>query len=152
MPLEYSAISFFGLDCELEQVQQLARALGGHAAVQGVHAPDELEELAAGEAVEQNGFVWDDADSALDLDGPRGHGEAQDLDGSGGGRRQAHQHADGGGLAGAVGSQETEEAAARDRQGEAIDGGLLAVDLAQLADRDSRRRLGHRFHGNPRSG
>ncbi len=56
------------------------------------------------------------------------------------GGRQAHEHPDGGGFAGAVGAQESEEAPARDLQVQAVHGGLGPVHLTEIADRNRRSR------------
>ena len=69
-----------------------------------------------------------------------GHRHAEQADGAGGGRSEAHQHFNGGGFAGAVGSEEAEKAALGDGQAEAIDGGFVAVDLAEILDLDSERK------------
>ena len=84
MPLEYSAISLRAL-VQLEQLQQLARALRGHGPREAVHAADEFEKLPAGEAVEQQRFIGHQADALLDLEFLLGHGHAQQFDRAGGG-------------------------------------------------------------------
>ena len=51
---------------------------------------------------------------------------------------QAHQHADGGRFSRAVRSEEAEEASARNRQGQTVYRGLLAVRLPKIANGNSR--------------
>ncbi len=71
------------------------------------------------------------------------HREAEEFDGARSRRNEAGEHPDGGGLAGAIGAEEPEEGAARDREGEPIDSGPAVVDLAQIADGDGGCGRGH---------
>ena len=109
------------------------------APLEPVHAADELEELRAGETVEEQRFVGDEADAALDLEIIAGQLEAEDLDGAAVGGNEAGEHADGGRFAGAIGAEEAEERAARDLQVDAVHGGLRAVKLLQIAGEDGGR-------------
>jgi hypothetical protein len=52
------------------------------------------------------------------------------------GGNQSGERADGGGLAGAVGSEEAEERSARDFEIDAIDGCLEAIRFSKIADQD----------------
>ena len=56
------------------------------------------------------------------------------VDGAGGGFENAEDHVDGGGLAGAVGAEESEDLAGADLEGEVVDGVDGAVLLAQMRD------------------
>ena len=62
---------------------------------------------------------------------------------AGGRDDEAHQHGDGGGLAGAVAAQQRRDRAARKREADAVDGGDVAIDLAQLPHVDGRRQGRH---------
>ncbi len=64
------------------------------------------------------------------------HLGAEHLDGAGGGRDEAHDHGDGGGLAGAVAAEKSGDGATLERERNAVDrtGGL--VDLHQLVNGD----------------
>ena len=61
------------------------------------------------------------------------------------GGRQAHQHADGGGLAGAIGPEKTEKTAARNFQVETVHSRLVSIDLTEVVDRN-RGAGAHVFH------
>ncbi len=124
---------------ELEQIQQLIGAGARHGAIQTIDPADEFDELAAGKMIEQHGFIRHQADLLFDVERPLGHRQSQQLNAAGSGRRQAHQHFDGGGFAGAVRSQESEEATLGNGEREAVDGGLVAVYFSQIADFDRRR-------------
>src|SRR4029079_14628519 len=102
--------------------RELARALEPDAREQPVgprptlgarhveEAPDEIEQLLAGEVVVEVGALGQVAEAALGVEiRPRAAEEAHAAS-----RRedQAHEHLDGGGLAGAVGSEEPEDLAA----------------------------------------
>ena len=128
---------------QLEQFQQLIRAFLRHAAVQPVDPADEFDELAAGEMIEQQRFVRHQADLLFDFERVLRHGQTHQRDGACSGRSQAHQHFDGGGFAGAVGPQESEKAAARNRERQPIHGGLVAVDFAQIVYFNGGRRVVH---------
>ena len=59
-------------------------------------------------------LLGDDADLALDLFALAGEGLAVDADFTGGGQEQGGEHADGGGLPGAVGAEEAKKLTAAD--------------------------------------
>ena len=84
------------------------------------------------------------SDLALDRQAFLGHGQSQQADGARGGRRQTHQHLDGGGFAGSVGSQEFHETAARHAERQPVHGGFLIVHFPEIVDldrwRNARRR------------
>ena len=61
---------------------------------------------------------------------------AEEGDGAGIGAGDADHHADGGGFAGAVGAEEAEHLAGFDRKGQALDGDLFVVQLADVVEFD----------------
>ena len=128
---------------EFEEFKEFGGAGFGEGLGEGVHAADEFEELLAREAVEEEGFVGDEADALFDFYFAGGHGEAQEFDGAGVGADEAGEHADGGGFAGAVGAEEAEEGASWDGEGEAVDGGFAVIFLAKIPDLDGRGGIGH---------
>ena len=118
---------------ELEQLHQLARAAGGHVPREAVHAADELEKLAAGQPVEQRGFIGHHAHQALDAVEFLGHPHAQHLHFARCGGQQSDQNVDRGGLAGAVRPQEAEKASSRHFQVQAVQRGLVSVRFGQTS-------------------
>ena len=58
----------FAVGLKLKEVHEAAGALDGLRAREGVHAADEFEELDAGEAVEEEGLVGDEADLLFDFE------------------------------------------------------------------------------------
>ena len=64
--------------------------------------------------------------------------DAQDAGCSRGGREHSHQHFDGGALAGAVGAEQAEGAAAGDREREVVDGQRAAEALGEIEKLDGR--------------
>jgi hypothetical protein len=77
-----------------------------------VHLGDELQDLAAAQVVVEDGRIGQIADAAFDFGGIGMAIEAVDQYPSAAGHQYAHHHADGGGLAGAVGAEEAEYFAA----------------------------------------
>ncbi len=71
-------------------------------------------------------------------------GLAEELHVAGVGHGDADHHADGGGLAGAVGAEEAEHAAGLDLEGEIFDGDFGVVGFADLLEFDD----GHGFSNN----
>src|SRR5690606_19022739 len=95
------------------------------------------EVVPAGEEAVQGGALDEGADVGQDGARRARHGAPQDVRRAGGRLDQAHQHADGGGLARAVGAEETEDAARRDGQPQTVDGELsAAVALGERAGGD----------------
>jgi len=119
---------------QLEEFEQRQGALDGYGAGEPVHAADELQELGAGEAIEEERFVGHQTDAPLDIEFAFGERHAQQFNGAGGGRDEAGEHADGGGFARAVGTQESEEATAGDDEVEAVDRGFASVVFAEVVD------------------
>ena len=68
---------------------------------------------------------------ALDFDGVGEEVLTEDLDGAGGGREEAGEHLDGGGFAGAVGSEEAEELAGLDVEIDVVDCGEAIEDAGK---------------------
>ena len=64
----------FAVGLELEEVHQFAGAFDGGGARQTVHSADEFEKLDAGQTVEEERFVGDEADSLLDFQFVLGRG------------------------------------------------------------------------------
>src|SRR5580704_11304226 len=93
--------------------------------------------------IEEQRLVGHQTDLLLDLQGAFGHRQAQQRNGAFGGRRQTHQHFDGGGFPRAVGSQKSEEAPSRYGEREAIHGGLVPVNFSKVVDFDYRRGFTH---------
>lgn len=94
----------------------------------------------AGEEAVQGRTLDERADLGKDGPGRPGHRAAQHAGRARGRLDQAHQHADGGGLARAVRTEEAEDAARRDGQVEAVHGELsAAVALGQAAGGDDAR-------------
>jgi hypothetical protein len=81
-----------------------------------VEAPHQLEELLAGEAFEQGRVFGNIADALLDINGAFGERQTGDGDGSGGGGEEAGDDLDGGGLSGAVGTEEADDLAGAEGQ------------------------------------
>ena len=74
----------------------------------------------------------------VDVDRLPGHGDLAAV-----ALEQAADHRDGGGLAGAVGTQQAVGLAAGDVEADAVDGDPFAVALAQVATHEQRLDLGH---------
>jgi hypothetical protein len=113
-----------------------AGAFHGGGPRQPVHAAHEFQELGAAQTVEEQRFLGHQADALLDLQFVPGELEAQDLDAAAIGGNQSGEHADGGRLSSAVGSQEAEERSARDFEIDAVDRGLEAIRFSKIADQD----------------
>src|SRR5690606_3454521 len=101
-----------------------------------LHGGEELQVLAHGEVAEQRELLGHVADAAAQRLGLLGDAQAQYFDLALGGREQAAEHADGGRLAGAVGTEKAVDAGARHRQVDVVDGEQVAEALAQAAGAD----------------
>jgi hypothetical protein len=112
-------------------------------AIQPVNAPYEFGELAAGQLVEQQRFIRDQADLLFDLERILRHGQSHQPDCPRSGRSQPHQHLDGGGFARAIGTQESEEAALGNGERQPVDSRFGAVDLSEIADFYGGGEVGH---------
>ena len=104
--------------------------------VEPVHRRAELEDLAAGEVGIEDRFVRQEADQPLDrdavLEGIQPVDEQPPL------RRfeDAHEEAEQGGLAGAVGAEQPADLAGRDGEGDVLERQLLAEGLGDALDLD----------------
>ncbi len=117
--------------------------LGGAAGVGRGHAlqaGEVDEELAHALAGGEQRVLREDADLALELgDGVRRAVEDEDL--APGRRQVAGEHREGGGLAGAVGADEAEDAALRHLEGDVVDGGEGAERARHALEIDGGGRL-----------
>lgn len=98
-----------------------------------------------GERGAQGDLLPDDADRPADRDGVAGDAGSRDGGVAPRRREQAREHRDGGGLAGAVGAEQSEDLALGHAEGDAGDGDLPVVGLAETGDLDA-----HAYR--PRSG
>src|SRR5580692_3717372 len=103
------------------------------------------QDFAYAETAVEVALLGDDGDALLDADGVGSHVETHDGGGAGGGQHAGDQHADGGGFAGAVGSQQAEDLAGAHAEGDAVDGvyGRLRVAFNEVADFYGRGGGGH---------
>ena len=116
---------------EVQGVFDAALALGAGDAVE---LGGKVEIFPAGEAAIGGKHLRHVADSAADLRGSFDDVEAGDRGGALGRLEQGGEHLDGGALAGAVGSQEAEDGAVGDVQGDVI-GGDQVAEAAREAKR-----------------
>ena len=100
--------------------------------VEAIHAADEGEVFAGGELAEEGHAFGNDADVAFDFDGVGEEVLAENLDGARGGCEEAGEHLDGGGFAGAVGTEKAEELAG-------LDGKIDVVDCGESVEGASKR-------------
>ncbi|MNK90611.1 hypothetical protein D3C87_1106720 [compost metagenome] len=129
------------------QAEVFQRAVHGLAAVgHGVDAGHELEVLADRQVFPVGKALCHIADVALDLGGLLQDVEAQAGARARVRRQQPAHHADGGGLAAAVGAEEAEDLAARHLHGQVVDHVLVAEALVQPLDVDRQRAVGA-IHG-----
>ena len=105
---------------QAEGVEQLRGARAGFVARHAVDIAGEQEVLFDGEVVEEAEIFGQDADAALEFERVAGGIEAADVDLAGGGGEQSGEHFDGGGLPGAVGSQEGADVAGVDFEIESV--------------------------------
>src|SRR5262249_14618447 len=130
-------------------------AAGGAAAVQALDAGAGAEGLGDAHLGGEGAVLRHVADAAAHLEGVPEDVEAVDGGGAGSGRQEAGKDPHGGGLAGAVGPEEADDAAARHVEGDVADGGVVAVELGESVNVDHggnsssgnrgsfRRRLAH---------
>lgn len=132
------------LHAEGETADATARRLGQPDFLEHLVHPAPRDAVAAG----QGGQVGGGAAAAVDLSGveegadvPQSarvlvEGDAADGGGAGGGRIQAEDHPQGGGLAGSVGAEESGDLARPHGEGQMVDGRLAAVALGEFVDFD----------------
>ncbi len=123
---------------ELEALEQLVDAR--LAVLDAVHVGVEAQVLLRGEVEVEHRVVRDEADGAAHRHGVLAHVVAGHLDAAGARREQRGQHAQRGRLAGAVGAEDAQEAAALEAEGEALQHLAAAERLAQALDLDLERR------------
>ena len=107
---------------QVDDGEQLGHAVGGLASRHALEAALQREQFAAGLEVVESGLLERDADAPPHLGGPLPDVDAVDPSAAGGGAQQRGEHADGGGLAGAVRAEEAEDLPALDGEVDAVDG------------------------------
>src|SRR6266545_2346353 len=110
---------------------QRSRRLAGQAA-------DHLDVLPAGEDLVDGGGLARQADAGAHAIGVGADVDARDAGAAGVGLEQGGEHADEGGLAGAVGAEQAVDAAGRDGEAEAVQRADLAEVLGEPLDLDDR--------------
>jgi len=121
-----------GLVRQLEEGEEPIGPLGGDRRLDTVEVSHEGQELPSCELRVQVGTLGHVADTPLHLQGLLQDVEAGHYGGPPAGFEQAGQHADGGGLARAVGAEEAEQFAGEDGEVKPFDRRQTAVVLAQL--------------------
>ena len=119
---------------EARHAQHVLLAFRAHVFGDAVNPAEEVDVLFHGEIVVERELLRHVADVLADLFGILGDVEAGHGAPAGGGRQQPAEHADDGGFAGAVGTQETEDLALVHLEGDVIDGHEIAEGLDQVAD------------------
>ena len=100
----------------------------------------EIHVLPGGLFVVETGILKDDAEALAGQLLLHRRIKSVELDTAAGGAQQRGQHLDGGGFAGAVGSEKSEDLTLRDIETDVIDGGEIAEDLDQIGDGNHPRR------------
>jgi hypothetical protein len=101
-----------------------------------VHLADELEDLAAAQIIIEQRIIRKITDVPFHFDAISVAVEPVDRHAAAGRDQDAHQHANGGGLAGAVGPEKPEHLASLDGQIEVAHGRELAVRLREMLERN----------------
>ena len=122
---------------ELESLEELIGA--GFPAGEFVRRGDEAEVFEDGEVVEQFRIVGDVGEALLGFDRPGADVESADAGGAGRGSEDAGDAAHRGGLAGAVGADQGDDAAWVDRSGGVVQRGELLVALGEVVELENRR-------------
>ena len=115
---------------QVDDVEQMGDSVFDVASGDVVEAGLEAKELATGLEDVESGFLKGDPDGSADLSVLVEDVESGDPGLAGGGPEQGGQHADGGRLAAAVLSEETEDLSGTDTEIDAVDG----LDLAEVLD------------------
>ena len=137
--------ALMGMGTEAEPVDQPARAGFGMRGVDAPEPADEFEIFERRQLVVDHRLVGNPGHHLLGRDGIGQRVDAEDRDRPGVRPQQAHHHAQGGGLAGAVGAEQGVEFAGADGEVEPID--RRAVEgLPQIADFDGKRGIGTHQH------
>ena len=125
------------MPCEqLEQFEHLADAIVDAVIGNPVQPGVKREELAGGELLVDEGTIRNEPQRRLGGFGRDGQVVAVDQDVPGGRLQQAGDHANGGGLAGAVRTEKPVNLARLHLEADAIDRGERAVALDETSDRD----------------
>ncbi|MNT37210.1 hypothetical protein D3C72_1733370 [compost metagenome] len=119
-------------------LQQFLDALARCAAVQVLDGGEEFQVFVHRQVLVEGELLRHVADAPLQGFGVVGDLAAEHFDLAGAGQQQAAEHADGGGLAAAIGAEEAEHLGAVDVQVQPVDGGELAEALGQAACADHR--------------
>jgi len=101
-----------------------------------VESAEEGEVFSGGEVVVHDHFFADEADVGADLAVLGDDVEAGDGGGAVGGSGEGAEHADDGGFACAVGSEEAEDFAGHDLEADVVDGGEVAEHFLEVGDGD----------------
>jgi hypothetical protein len=109
----------------------------------GVEAGEHVEGLPDGEIVDERDGLELNADALFDGPGVARNIDAEDADGAGGRLAEALDHFEGGGLAGAVGSEDAEDLPFFDGEGDAVNGYGVLVALGQIGNDNSRHPRHH---------
>ena len=96
------------------------------------HFGNPLQEAGHGHVVVERSGLGEVADLAFGLFGVVDHGDAADFDAAGGGGEEAGDHAHGGGLSGSIGSEESEDFALVDGEGQVVDGHFGAKAFGEI--------------------
>jgi len=123
---------------QVDDGQDLVHAAVELLAPEPLEASEEAEVLAGGQVGVDGQILGDVADGGLgvgraDVDRPAGHDDLPAV-----APEEAADHRDGGGLAGAVGAEQAVGLAGGDLEAHAVDGGPLAVALAEVAADEDR--------------
>src|SRR5687768_3602044 len=121
---------------ELEQLEQLVDPPFNGGALLPVEGGGEAEKLRAGELVIDEGAVGNEAEACFGFQRAAVDVDTTDLDGATGGAKNAGNHAKGGGLPGPIGTEKSEELAARYGQVDSVDCGEPAIPLGELMQSD----------------
>jgi len=129
---------------QIGQDQDLVHPPGEIATAHSLQPTEEDEVLAGSQVGVDRQVLWDIADRRLGLGRPDVHGTAGRHDLAAVAAEQAADHRDRRGLARPVGAQEPVGLAGCDLEADAVDGGPVAVSLAEVTAHQLRLRLGHR--------
>lgn len=122
---------------EFKEIDEFQGAFEGHGAGEAVKAADKLEVFRAGEVIEEESFIGDEADALAGAEasfwlvGVDGLAEEEHF--AGGRLSYPHEHFDSSGFAGPIGTEKAIKAALRHRKAETIDGSFWAVALTELS-------------------
>src|SRR5262249_39994052 len=127
---------FLGAVEQAGELQNLVDALAQIGAAQALRTAPVRKILVSGKIVIERDLLRHDAHAAPRLDTVLHHGGAHPANAPGGGRKQRRDASDGGGLAGAVGTQQAENLARPRSEGYVAYRHKVAVLFAELLDFD----------------